>query len=203
MRKILVIGWKDFTLIIRDRAALLLMLAAPFVLTLGLGFVSGRFSGGSGSSLSNIPVTIVNHDSGQLGTALVGVFSSTDLAGLVAPGTSSDAAAARQQVEADKTAAAVIIPSGFTASILPDAATGQTGPAVSIEVYANPARPVSAAVIEAIVNSYMSQVETSRVSGEVTLRQLLASARVTPQQLASLEAKLAGNATAGQDTPLI
>jgi ABC-2 type transport system permease protein len=58
-------------------------------------------------------------------------------------------------------------------------------------------------VIEAIVNSYMSQVETSRVSGEVTLRQLLASARVTPQQLASLEAKLAGNATAGQNTPLI
>src|SRR5579859_4146699 len=87
MKKILVIGWKDFTLIVRDRTALLLMLAAPCVLTLGLGFVSGRFSAGGASSsgLSDIPVTIVNQDVGPVGQALVGVFSSTDLAGLVTP----------------------------------------------------------------------------------------------------------------------
>src|SRR5580765_6563961 len=140
MKKILVIGWKDFTLIWRDRTALLLMLAAPFVLTLGLGFVSGRFAG-SRSALSHIPVILVNQDQGQLGTALVGAFSSADLADLVAPTTGTDAAAARQQVAADEAAAAVIVPAGLTASVIPDAATGQTGPAVSVEVYANPAQP--------------------------------------------------------------
>src|SRR5437016_9639445 len=117
MKKILIIAWKDFTLIVRDRPALLLMLAAPFVLTLGLGFVSGRFTGGRRSSLSDIPVTLVNQDQGQLGAALAGAFSSKDLSGLVTPSTSPDAAAARQRVEADQTAAAVIIPAGLTASI--------------------------------------------------------------------------------------
>src|SRR5262249_43120013 len=164
MKKILIIGWKDFTLIWRDRTAWLLMLAAPFVLTLGLGFVSGRFSGGR-SGLSHIPVVLVNQDQGQLGAALVSVFSAADLAELVAPNTGSDAAAARQQVADDKVAAAVIVPAGLTASIIPDPATGQAGPVVSVEVYANPAQPVSAAVIEGIVNDFMSQVETSRVSG--------------------------------------
>ena len=63
MKKILIIGWKDFTIIWRDRAALILMLAAPFVLTLGLGFVSGRFSGRT-SGLGDIPVVLVNQDQG-------------------------------------------------------------------------------------------------------------------------------------------
>src|SRR5260370_39997751 len=100
MNKIFIIGWKDFTLIWRDRPALLLMLVAPFVLTLGLGFVSGRFAAGgsSGSSLSDIPVIIVNQDRGQLGQALVDVFNSKDLAGLVAPSAGAEGAVARPQV---------------------------------------------------------------------------------------------------------
>ena len=202
MKKIIVIGWKDFQLIWRDRTALLLMLAAPFVLTLGLGFVSGRFSGGR-SGLSHIPVILVNQDEGQLGAALVGVFSSADLAELVAPSTASDVAAARQQVADDKAAAAVIVPVGLTASLIPNLATGQTGPAVPVAVYANPAQPVSAAVIEAIVNDFMSEVETSRVSGVVTIEQLLAHNLVTRADLAQLGPALAGRAVAGQSMPLI
>src|SRR5204862_6482378 len=84
MKKIFIIGWKDFTVIYRDRAALILMLAAPFVLTLGLGFVSGRFSGKT-SGLSDIPVVLVNEDEGALGQALVDVFASPGLDGLVLP----------------------------------------------------------------------------------------------------------------------
>jgi hypothetical protein len=53
----------------RDRAALTFMLLAPFLLTIGMGFVTGRFSGGS-SGLSDIPVIIVNLDNEQLGNAL-------------------------------------------------------------------------------------------------------------------------------------
>ena len=62
MLKVFIIAFKDVTLAFRDRAALILMLVAPFVLTLGLGFVTGRFSGGNNSGLSNIPVVIVNQD---------------------------------------------------------------------------------------------------------------------------------------------
>ena len=44
MSKLFIIGFKDLRIMFRDRAALILMLAAPFVLTLGLGLVTGGFS---------------------------------------------------------------------------------------------------------------------------------------------------------------
>ena len=52
MKKLLLIGLKDVRLAFRDRAALILMLLAPFLLTLGMGIVTGRFSGGSSTGIS-------------------------------------------------------------------------------------------------------------------------------------------------------
>src|SRR6266508_3794015 len=118
MLKLFLIGIKDLKLIFRDRAALTFMLLAPFLLTIGMGFVTGRFSGGS-NGLSNIPVVIVNLDKEQLGNALADVFSSRDLADLMEPTTSSDPEAARHLIDDDQAAAAVIIPAGFTRSIIP------------------------------------------------------------------------------------
>ena len=46
MRKLWAIGRKDLIVLFRDRAALILMLAAPLALTVGLGLVTGGFSGG-------------------------------------------------------------------------------------------------------------------------------------------------------------
>ena len=68
MNKIFAIGIKDLQLILRDRAALLLMLAAPFLITLGMGFVSGAFEDDGGNAgISDIPVMIINRDEGDLG----------------------------------------------------------------------------------------------------------------------------------------
>jgi hypothetical protein len=90
MKKLFLIGLKDLKLMFRDRAALTFMLLAPFLLTIGMGFVTGRFSGNS-SGLSDIPVIIVNLDHEQLGDALADVFTSEDLADLMEPSASSDA----------------------------------------------------------------------------------------------------------------
>ena len=51
MRKFFLIAIKDLKLAFRDRAALIFMLLAPFALTLGMGAVTGRFSGGSSTGL--------------------------------------------------------------------------------------------------------------------------------------------------------
>src|SRR5512138_2878860 len=118
MKKLFLIGLKDLKLMFRDRAGLMLMLLAPFLLTVGMGFVTGRFSGSSGG-LSNIPVVIVNLDKEQLGNALADVFSSQELADLTEPSAASDPAAARRLIDEDKAAAAVIIPKGFTQSLIP------------------------------------------------------------------------------------
>lgn len=189
MRKSFLIGLKDLKLMFRDRAALVFMLLAPFLLTLGMGFVSGRFSGNSGG-LSDIPVIIVNLDNEQLGDSLADVFSSEDLAELMEPSASSDAEAARRLIDDDQAAAAVIIPEGFTRSIIP--AEGAVldesfvQPAiVKIEVYANPSRPTSAGVVKAIVDEFMARVEEGRTAGMTSIAQLMQAGLVDPQNAES------------------
>jgi ABC-2 type transport system permease protein len=190
MKKILLIGRKDLTLAFRDRAALILMLVAPFALTLGLGFITGRLSGGAGSGLGDIPVVLVNLDGGQLGDALVNVFRSQELASLVTPSESADPAAARQQVDADMVAAAIIIPAGFTGSIIPAAGAVPTGEVVHLELYTNPTRPTSVGVIKTILDEFISQVEFGRVGGQVAVTQLIGQGLIRPQDAGAIGAAL-------------
>lgn len=179
MKKILTIGWKDLIILFRDRGALVLMLGAPFVLTLGLGLITGAFSGsGQNSGLGNIPVALVNEDEGELGQALLDLFYSDELADLLEPATAVSPTTARQQVDNDQIAAAVIIPAGFSAAIFPDQQTGQVGTAVAIEIYANPARPISAGVVGSVVEGFVSQVETGMTSVAVTMIQLMQHGRL-------------------------
>jgi len=197
MKKILLIGLKDLRLAFRDRAALLLMLAAPFLLTLGLGLVTGRFSGTS-NTIQSIPLVVVNQDGEDLGNALVDVFQSADLDELLDPTLESDAAAARAAVDADQTAAAVIIPAGFSASVFAQTDT----PVVRVEVYANPARPTSSGVVKAVVESFLNQVETGRVSGIVSVTQLIQNGYIQPNQAAQVAEEIgrrAGQNGTGQD----
>ncbi len=190
MLKTFLIGLKDLRLVFRDRAALVFMLLAPFLLTVGMGFVTGRFSGTSNSGLSDIPVIIVNLDNAELGDALVNVFDSEELADLVAPASGSDPEAARQLIDDNQAAAAVIIPDGFTESIIPaegtmlDPAAAEADP-VLIEVYTNPAMPTSAGVVKAIVDEFVGRVEEGRMSGMTSIVQMLMSGVITPQQVES------------------
>ena len=187
MRKLLLIGLKDLKLMFRDRAALMFMLLAPFLLTLGMGFVTGRFSGNS-SGLADIPVIVVNLDHEQLGDALADVFSSEELADLMEPTASSDAEAARRSIDEDKAAAAVIIPEGFTRSIIPAEGTvldeSYVQPAaVKIEVYANPSRPTSAGVVKAVVDEFISRIEEGRTSGITSIAQLMQAGLLNSQNV--------------------
>ncbi len=179
MLKTFLIGIKDLRLAFRDRAALIFMLAAPFVLTLGMGLVTGRFSGGS-NGISNIPVVIVNLDNEQLGNTLVDIFNSDDLADLVEPTSSADSEAARLLVDDDKAAAAIIIPEGFTQSVIPLA--GEQPIEKKIEIYANPSRQTSAGIIKSIVDEFISRVDEGSVSGQVAITQLIISGRLAPQE---------------------
>lgn len=169
MLKLILIGLKDLKIMFRDRAALTFMLLAPFLLTIGLGFVTGRFSGNSGSGLSDIPVVIVNLDQGELGNALADVFYSEDLSTLVEPTVADSPEAAYRLIDDDQAAAAVIIPDGFSESIIPTQEMLNRGNLnanpIQIQVYSNPARPTSAGVIKAIVDEFLSRVEEGRISG--------------------------------------
>lgn len=215
MRKLFLIGIKDLKLIFRDRAALIFMLLAPFLLTIGMGFVTGRFSGGS-SALSDIPVVIVNLDNEQVGNALVDTFNSQELADLMEPTAASDPEAARQLIDSDKASAAIIIPKGFTQSIIPAAGTmtpvlapgASADPnyvqpkAVQIEVYTNPSRPTSAGVIKAIVDEFVSRVEEGRTSGMTSIVQLMSSGLLDPQNAGAAAQKLFQNVDQTESTAI-
>ncbi len=204
MKKILAIGWKDVTLVLRDRAALILMLAAPFVLTLGMGFVTGRFSGTDATTgLADISVIIVNGDDGELGAALVNVLNAEELADLLAPASVATEADARARVDEDEAAAAVLIPAGFTSGVLPDPGTGATSAPAAIEVYANPNRPVGAGVVETIVQGFLSEVETGQVGVNVTLAQLMAAGLLAPQEAAEAAPAIAERLVGGADEGLV
>ncbi len=205
MKKILLIGLKDLRLAFRDKAALLFMLAAPLALTFGLGLVSGRFSGGSSSGVSDIPVVIVNQDGGPLGEALVELFQSEGLAGLVEPTLMDGPAAARLAIDADEAAAAIIVPAGFSDSVISPQGQSQAGEPIRIQLYTNPTRPTSAGVVKTILEGFISQVEVGRVGGEVAVTQLLASGRIQVQEIAAIgqqtgqsQADRAGESTAIQ-----
>jgi ABC-2 type transport system permease protein len=188
MRKLFLIGLKDLKLAFRDRAALILMLLAPFLLTLGLGFVTGRFSGSSSNGISHIPVVLVNQDGKQLGAALVDLFQSKDLAELVTPTISADLAASQKLVDDNQAVAAILIPAGFTDSFIPGSgsfqAQGQNSPGklIQIELYTNPTTPTSVGVVKTILDQFISQVEVGRVGGQVMVAQLFASGRIQAQQ---------------------
>ena len=151
MKKLFLIGQKDLKLAFRDRAALILMLLAPFLLTLGLGIVTGRFNSGSSNGISHIPLVLVNQDGKQLGNALVDVFQSKDLNGLVDPSLYNDTASAYKQVDDNKAVAVVLIPAGFTESVI--SSQGQTSSTVKvqIELYVNPTTPTSVGVVKTIL----------------------------------------------------
>ena len=189
MKKIFLLGWKDLVLAFRDRAGIILMLLAPFALTLGLGLVTGGFTQSSSTGLSSVPVALVNEDEGGLGSGLVDLFESIELADLVVPEVYDDPVDARRLVDEDQAAAAVIIPAGFSASIIPDA-FGNVTDTVTVEVYTSPSRPNSAGIVQSIVAQYLNRVEIGRIGGQVTVNQLIASGRIAPQDAAVIGAEI-------------
>ncbi len=203
MRKLWIIGWKDLRLAFRDRSALIFMLLAPFLLTLGLGLISGRFSGSS-SGFNSIPVVIVNQDEGQIGKELVKLFQSDNLADLLYVVVIDKAATAQAHVDNDKVAAAVVIPAGFTESIIPDAnamLTGQaSGKIEQILVYSNPNRPTSAGVIQSIVKSFTQEVEKMRIAEQVAFSQMFVNGILTQNDMALIQQLVAKTQSENQKT---
>ena len=185
MRKLLHIAWKDLILTFRDQAAMIMMLVTPFALTLVMAFAFGGLTGGSGNTgMSAIPVVIVNDDDGQFGQTLVDVFRSPDMADLVQTSVVAGAASARQAVDANQAAAAVIIPAGFSNAIVPAGATatGASGGQVIVEVYQNPTRPIGAGVVRSIADQTVGSLTAGAVAGQVAVTQLIANGLIAPQQ---------------------
>jgi ABC-2 type transport system permease protein len=204
MRKILSISWKDLQVLFRDGAAVLLMIGGPLVLSLGLGLVTGAFGAGDTNGIPPIPVAIVDQDGGALAQSLIDVIQSEALADLLEPTIAGDAFTAREQVNAGELAAVVIIPAGFTGSIVPDPDSGETNGGVApIEVYADPGRPIGAGIVRSVVTEFVSQVQTGVTAMQLTMAELVASGRVEPQALPEIGRELSRQLFEGAETSAV
>jgi len=195
VKKTLLLALKDLKLAFRDRAAILLMLAAPFLLTLGMALITGRLSApaGASSGLRDIPVLLINQDDGELGKALVGVFQSDTLAGLLEPRLATEVAAARQAVDEDRVAGLILVPPGFSRSVFTPGAQ-----ALQVELYANPSRPTSAGILEAILEEFLTRVEEGRIAGMTATLSMLEKGWLLPAE-AEAAGRSAGRELAAQE----
>lgn len=200
MRKLLLIAIKDLKIALRDRASVIFMLLAPFVLTIGLGLVTGSFSSSSGSGIQDIAVVVVNDDGGSLGNALVEMLESDDLADLLEPQLVEDVKAAYTLVDEDKATAAIYIPEGFTASIIPTEGELLFDKTVQVELYGNPTSPTKLGVIETILERFMIEVENNSVENHVAFEMLLENSIMDPSQINSMAQTIGMDQTKNTET---
>ncbi len=203
MKKILAISWKDLRIIARDYASWIMMLAAPIILTLAMGLVSGTLFSDDEGGLSDIPVVVVNKDGEGLGTGLVAAFEAPELEGLFLLSASEDEADARRQVDEAEFAAAIIIPAGFTTGVIPDLSTGIAGKPVPIEIYSDPGQPISVGVVTSVVTNFMNEIDTLVVGGIVAVTQLMENNLISEEETARSAAETVGRIAQQENTQLI
>jgi ABC-2 type transport system permease protein len=182
MRKILQIAHKDLILIVRDPMALVFYLLAPFLLTLGMAAITGSFSS-TDSGLSNIPIVITNADHAQLGDSLVEVFQSEELDSLMEPVLKEDFETARKLVDDRKAVAALLIPEGFTSSIIPQTGQPVSADNVQLQLYTDGESIYSIGVIRTIIETFLSELESTRASYSVSLTKMLTEGLIHPEEL--------------------
>ncbi|TAK12069.1 MAG: ABC transporter permease [Anaerolineae bacterium] len=183
--KILHIAWKDTITRLRDRRAIIGFLLAPLVVAGLIGAAFGPAFRGE-RPLSDIPIFLVNEDTGEIGDIYAEVLSSPDLDGLFAVTESDDLAAARAAVESGDARAAVHIPADFSEDLLAAAQTAADVP-VTVAVYTDPTASISPFIVSAVVERITLSVNTLMLSGQIGTNQALSHAALLGPALAELD----------------
>ena len=172
------IALKDTLIRFRDRNAILLMIAAPLLIALVMGAAFGGQTGDT-SPIYEIPVVLVNADTGDLGTEFTGILTGIPVETTDGPKPlflateMTDLDAAKTLIEEGETRGVVYIPPAFSetlrAGVGKDAEQGTT----TIEVYTDPASSISPGVIRGVVSRIASGFSTVLIGNSVAVTQLL------------------------------
>ncbi len=166
MGPLFTIAAKDTKIMVRDRAALLVMLAMPLALIFILGSALGNI--GEGDSL-DVEVAIVNLDEGDTGQRFVeGLTSSEDIDAVFNISVRDDAGAVRTEVERGDLTAALVIPDDLTHKVLADEP-------VALEVLQDPGSQMSAGIWAGVVRAGVANASAQIIAGR-TLQAAFAGA---------------------------
>ncbi len=144
-----IIAAKDLKIILRDRNALLMMFLVPMLII----SVSGLALGGDYEQNIRIGVLIVDLDNDEISRGLVEFLEDVDILDV---DMESNEFAARDRVKNQEYGRLIIIPLGFTESVM-------TGQDTELLIITNPTEESQNTVLEKIVESYASRISTNVV----------------------------------------
>ena len=150
MGAVLLIAAKDLRQRLRDRSAVVLGFVAP----LAIAFLMSSAFGGAQDL--HVDLGVVDEDGGPLAAALTEVLGSPGLDDLLGV-SERDRADADEAVDDGDLDVALVIPVGFSAAVT-------AGQAAELEVVAGVDSPLSAAVVRSVAESFLTQVQATRVA---------------------------------------
>ena len=144
-----IIAAKDLKIVLRDRNALIMMFLVPMMII----SVAGLALGGQYQQNTQINVLIVDLDNDEVSRGLVEFLEEIDILNV---DMESNEFAARDRVKDKEYGRLVIIPMGFTESVM-------TGQDTGLLIIVNPTEESDNTVLEKIVEGYTSRISTNVV----------------------------------------
>ncbi len=168
------IALKDTLISFRDRNAILLMIAAPLLISMIMGAAFGNMNGDT-SPISEIPLIIVNVDEGDFGEHFVEILSSIDVKS--DDGTKSlfsveeygDKNEAIKQVELGEVRGVLYIPADFSTQA---ENTDEAENPILLEVYTDPSASVSPGIVRGVIQRIVNVFNTLSIGNAVAVEQI-------------------------------
>jgi ABC-2 type transport system permease protein len=194
MRAAIIIAAKDIKERVRDRSAIILAVVVP----LGMAFILNATLSGITDEGFHTHIAVYDGDEGPVAAGFWEVMASVEDEEFATVADASTEDAARFLVDNDEVAAAILIPSGFSAAVA-------ANEAAEIVLVTNPDESIGAAVATAIATGYAGEINAVRLSVATALASgatvdpaevgdlvEAAQARATPVVLEGIEAEESG-----------
>jgi ABC-2 type transport system permease protein len=162
------IAWKDLTELVRNRLGLVLLIVMPLFMMAMIGFIYPS----STTTISNMPVALVNQDQGFYNTTsgtnstipsqiFIGYLEGiNDQAHMLILSNASTIADVKNKVQGGEIDGAILIPSDFSSSII----SGEQG---NLTIITDQSNPTIAATLEAALSATFDQIGTAIAEGNV------------------------------------
>lgn len=130
------IAWKDLTELFRNRLGLVLLIVMPLFMMAMIGFIYPS----NGTTLNDMPVALLNEDSGFANSTLpsqvfvIGLQQINDQTHMLVLSNASSMTEIKDKVQRGELNGGIVIPSNFSASIL----TGDQGTLILVTDQSNP-----------------------------------------------------------------
>jgi ABC-2 type transport system permease protein len=195
--KALDIALKDITQSFRSKAALVFMFVVPLLITGMFFLIFGSAGDGDESfSIATIPVVVVNLDQNDpYGSELVKNLQAESLRDLLVVEEVFDPQIARERVDKQQAAVALIIPENFSQVVIGDDTKAE------IEFYQDPTLALGPNIVNLVISQFMDGYSGSRIAVGSSIESLIERGEpITEEMIAGVVSTYVARISSGGDT---